>query len=116
MSRKYVKEMLKMIDKSPTAYHVIANVKNILDEAGFTALDEAEAWDIQAGEKYYVTRNDSSLIAFTVPRAASACAISARLSKNTAVCFLHLGLTVHFLLQAEYLSEMEKESDLYLLI
>lgn len=69
MSRKYVKEMLKMIDKSPTAYHVIANVKNILDEAGFTALDEAEAWDIQAGEKYYVTRNDSSLIAFTVPRA-----------------------------------------------
>ena len=67
MSKAYAKEILKLIDKSPTAYHVIANAKDILDAAGYTGLKENEVWKLEAGGKYYVTRNDSSLIAFAVP-------------------------------------------------
>ncbi|MBR6171834.1 MAG: M18 family aminopeptidase [Eubacterium sp.] len=64
----YAEEVLKLIDQSPTAYHVIRNAKTILDQAGFTGLEEADRWKLEAGGEYYVTRNDSSLIAFTIPR------------------------------------------------
>ena len=56
------KELLNLIDKSPTAYHVIENAKEVLDMAGYKSLKEAEVWNLEAGENYYVTRNDSSLI------------------------------------------------------
>jgi aspartyl aminopeptidase len=68
MSKAYAKEILKLIDKSPTAYHVVANAKDILDAVGYTGLRENEVWKLEAGGKYYVTRNDSSLIAFAVPK------------------------------------------------
>ena len=42
-------------------------MKHMLEEHGFTALHESQAWNIQAGGKYYVTRNGSSMIAFIVP-------------------------------------------------
>ena len=62
------KELLNLIDKSPTAFHVIENAKEILEQAGFKMLKEQEVWNLQAGEKYYVSRNDSSLIAFSIPK------------------------------------------------
>lgn len=40
MNSKYAKDILKLIDKSPTAYHVIENIKGILDAADFTGLKE----------------------------------------------------------------------------
>ena len=60
MNKEYARELLSLIDKSPTAYHVIDNVKCILNAAGFTGLNESEVWKLEAGGKYYVTRNDSS--------------------------------------------------------
>jgi aspartyl aminopeptidase len=62
------KELLNLIDKSPTAYHVIENAKDILDKAGYKRLKETEVWHLEAGENYYVSRNDSSLIAFSIPK------------------------------------------------
>lgn len=66
-TRDYGREMLDFIEKSPSCFHVIANLKNRLDAAGFTPLDESESWAVGPGGRYYVTRNDSSLIAFCVP-------------------------------------------------
>ena len=40
----------------------------MFENAGFVKLDEVEKWELNAGSKYYVTRNDSSIIAFTYPR------------------------------------------------
>ncbi len=68
MSKEYARELLSLIDKSPTAYQVVDNVKCILDAAGFKGLKESEVWKLEAGGKYYVTRNDSSVIAFTIPK------------------------------------------------
>ncbi|MCR5103516.1 MAG: M18 family aminopeptidase [Eubacterium sp.] len=68
MSKEYAKKVIELIDKSPTAFHVVENAKAILDSQGFTGLKESDVWSLVAGGKYYVTRNDSSIIAFTIPK------------------------------------------------
>lgn len=65
---KCAKGMLEFIEKSPSCFHVIDNMKKSLEEQGFKELREAEAWKVEAGGAYYVTRNDSSLIAFRLPQ------------------------------------------------
>lgn len=65
--RKYAEEMLEFIEKSPTAFHAVANLAASLEGQGFRRLEEADAWKLAAGEGYYVTRNGSSLIAFRLP-------------------------------------------------
>lgn len=52
------------IRNSPTPFHAVANMAKQLEGAGFLRLDEAEAWKLRASGKYFVTRNNSSLIAF----------------------------------------------------
>ncbi len=61
------RELINFIDKSPTAFHAVANIKAELAGVGFTELHEDERWTIKAGGKYFVTRNDSAIIAFAVP-------------------------------------------------
>lgn len=65
MSKKTAKELLTFLDASPSCYHAIANVEEML--GGFTKLNEADSWQLQPGGSYYVVRKDSSLIAFRVP-------------------------------------------------
>ena len=65
--KDYNREMLAFIEQCPSCFHVIAYWKERLEEAGFCELPERAKWRVQAGGKYYVTRNDSSLIAFCVP-------------------------------------------------
>lgn len=60
--------MLDFINASPTCYHAVKNVKGRLEAAGFAELKEKEDYTLQWGKKYYVVRNDSSLIAFVLPK------------------------------------------------
>ncbi|CAA6801104.1 MAG: Aspartyl aminopeptidase [uncultured Sulfurovum sp.] len=60
--------LLGFLDASPTPFHVTKNMSMMLENAGFKELNEAEAWCLEEGEKYFVTRNDSSIIAFTYPK------------------------------------------------
>lgn len=64
---KCAREVLDFIEKSPSCFHAVANVKEMLQEQGFTEVKEAQKWDLVPGEGYYVTRNDSALIAFRLP-------------------------------------------------
>ena len=57
--------LLGFLDASPTPFHATLNITMMLDNAGFIKLIETQKWDLKKGEKYYVTRNDSSVIAFT---------------------------------------------------
>lgn len=66
---KIAKNMLNFIEKSPTCFHAIENMKRELAEAGFSELTEGEKWTLTPDEGYYVTRNDSSIIAFRLPAA-----------------------------------------------
>ena len=63
------KDMMSFIEKSPTAFQVTANFMELLDDAGFVRLNERDRWHLIPGGKYYVTRNDSSIIAFRMPAA-----------------------------------------------
>jgi len=65
--QKCAKEMLEFIEKSPSCFHAVANVKKLLEEQDFTELKERQDWTLEAGKGYYVTRNDSSMIAFRLP-------------------------------------------------
>lgn len=59
--------MLEFVEHSPSCFHVIANIKELLEEQGYAELKETEEWKPEPGRGYYVTRNDSSLIAFELP-------------------------------------------------
>lgn len=62
------KELLAFLDASPSCFHAVKNLSGLLTEAGFTPLAENRRWQIQPGGKYFVTRNGSSLAAFTIPK------------------------------------------------
>ena len=61
-----VSQMLNFIDNSPSCYHAIENLSNML--SGFEKLEEGELWKMKRGGSYYVVRGDSSMIAFTIPK------------------------------------------------
>jgi len=70
MYEKAAKELFAFIENSPSPFHVIDHMKTMLDEHGFIGLREDNRWKLEAGRKYYVTRNDSSIIAFAIPQQA----------------------------------------------
>lgn len=61
------KKLFSFIEQSPTAFHAVANGERALEHAGFQRLREGAPWKLEANKGYYVTRNQSSLIAFRVP-------------------------------------------------
>lgn len=63
----YAEGLMEYIDSCPTNYHSIKKQTEILSAAGFKEIKENEKWEIVAGNKYYVNRNDSAIIAFTIP-------------------------------------------------
>ncbi|MCX6073443.1 MAG: M18 family aminopeptidase [Campylobacterales bacterium] len=65
--RPFNENLLKFIDASPTPFHAVGQMVIVLESKGFKKLDECGVWDLVDGENYYVTRNDSSIIAFTYP-------------------------------------------------
>ena len=63
MYDEIISGLTDFIGKSPTAFHAVANLEVILRENGYQRLCEGEKWEIVKGGRYYVTRNDSSIIA-----------------------------------------------------
>ncbi len=60
--------LLGFLDASPSSFHATKNMSMMLANAGFIELDEVNKWKLEDGKKYFVTRNDSSIIAFTYPK------------------------------------------------
>ncbi len=63
--RAFNEQLLSFLENSPTPFHAVASMRAILDDAGFTALDESQAWSLVPG-RYYVIRNGSSIVAFVL--------------------------------------------------
>jgi len=66
MYKKTSQELLTFLQKSPTAFHAIENMKEELINDGYTELLEGRHWDIKVGGKYFVTRNNYSIIALNI--------------------------------------------------
>lgn len=62
----FAQELIDFITESPTAFHATYNVEQSLKEDGFTEVKECDKWNIEKGGKYYLKKNDSAIIAFTV--------------------------------------------------
>ena len=62
------KELAQFLEGSPSCFHAVENMKKPLLNENFVELQENQKWHIQPGGRYFVTRNGSSLIAFTIPQ------------------------------------------------
>ncbi|CAH9097269.1 unnamed protein product [Cuscuta europaea] len=65
-SSSIVGDLLDYLNESWTQFHATAEAKRQLIAAGFHLLNENEEWDLKPGERYFFTRNMSSLVAFAI--------------------------------------------------
>lgn len=63
---EFAKDLIEFVHKSPTNYHLVENVAELLLENGFKNLSLRERWNIEKGGKYFTIKNDSSIVAFVV--------------------------------------------------
>ena len=68
MYENSTKALMGFLEKSPTPFHVVANVRAILKEQGFEELSEGSSWNLKDNGKYFVVRNESSVLAFRLPK------------------------------------------------
>jgi len=61
---KFNFDLMDFIGLSPTPFHAVEGMIYKLECAGYRRLYEADSWQLEAAQGYYVTRNDSSIIAF----------------------------------------------------
>ncbi|MFP6809365.1 MAG: M18 family aminopeptidase [Pseudomonadales bacterium] len=57
--------LLSYVQKSPTPFHATSGMATILEDSDFCELDETAKWQLSPG-KYFVRRNQSSIIAFVL--------------------------------------------------
>lgn len=62
-----IEKLLNFLNASPVNFLAVETIKKQLDETGFKKLDAGDKWpEIKAGDRYYITKNDSSIYAFRV--------------------------------------------------
>ncbi len=67
-SRELNQELFNFIKSSPSPFHAVASAAALLEADGFSRLQEQDTWNLLPGGKYYVTRNQSSIAAFRIPK------------------------------------------------
>ncbi len=62
-----IKRLLSFLDASPVNFLAVKNITEELEQNGFRRVDATEALgDVKAGDKLFVTKNDSSVYAFQI--------------------------------------------------
>lgn len=83
----YAGKMLEFIKKSPSCFHAVENIKEILLASGFTEINEGDRWELKPQGKYFVSRNGSALIAFIMPATAIPAAFYITAAHSDSPCF-----------------------------
>lgn len=65
---KYVIELFDFIKACPSPYHAVEQIKYILNNFKYEELKESDEWTIKPNSKYYVIRDNASLITFKTPK------------------------------------------------
>jgi len=65
-ARQQVQNLLDFIDASPSPWHVVSTIEAQLaaQTPAWQRLDETAKWVLQSGGRYYVVRDDSSIVLF----------------------------------------------------
>lgn len=68
-----IKRLLSFLDASPVNFLAVKNITEELQQHGYRRIDTTEALGtVKAGDKFFVTKNDSSIYAFQIGRKALA--------------------------------------------
>jgi len=67
MVSPFIGRLADFLDRSPTPWHAVANISELLERAGFIRLDERSMWTLEAGASYFVVRSDGALVAWRQP-------------------------------------------------
>ncbi|KDP30945.1 hypothetical protein JCGZ_11321 [Jatropha curcas] len=59
-------DLIHFLNASPTAFHAVDEAKKRLRNAGYVQVSEREDWKLEAGKKYFFTRNHSTIVAFAI--------------------------------------------------
>ena len=59
--------LMDFLNGAHSVFHAVAGIEKVLQENGYTCLQEQARWELVPGGKYYVTRGGSAVIAFQVP-------------------------------------------------
>ena len=62
-----LEDLFHFLQAGVTPFHAAAEAARLLDAAGYTRLEESAYWNLEAGRGYYVTRNNSAVIAWRIP-------------------------------------------------
>lgn len=62
----HAEDLVQFVTGAVTPYHAVDSMARRLEDAGFTRLDEADAWTLHGGDQRYVVRDGGSLIAVRV--------------------------------------------------
>lgn len=61
-----INRLLKWLDASTCNFMAVATIVGELESKGFSRLNAADEWKLEAGGRYYVVKNDSAVFAFVV--------------------------------------------------
>ncbi len=68
---KYGNNLISFINESPVACYAIKNVSNILKQKGYKEVKEYQAYTFKQGDKVFIIRNDSTIVAFNIGKEVS---------------------------------------------
>lgn len=104
-------DFVDFVNASPTPYHAVQSASARFEKAGFKLIRERDSWasTLRPGGKYYLTRNASTIVAFTIGRkwrpgnpvaivgahTDSPCLRLKPVSKKTNVGFLQIGVETY---------------------
>ncbi|CAA0816545.1 Zn-dependent exopeptidases superfamily protein [Striga hermonthica] len=68
MENPVADDLVEFLNASPTAFHAVDEAKKRLRSAGYEQVSERDDWKLEAGKKYFFTRNHSTIVAFAIGR------------------------------------------------
>ena len=68
-SETMIKRLLSFLDASPVNFLAVKNITDMLEAGGFRRLDPCQPLGaVNAGDRFFVTKNHSSVYAFRIGR------------------------------------------------
>ncbi|MDG2274058.1 MAG: M18 family aminopeptidase, partial [Halioglobus sp.] len=71
---EFNQQLCGFLSAATTPFHAVAEMVGRLTDSGYVRLTDDAEWDVRAGGKYFLTRNDSSIVAFVLGREPTASA------------------------------------------
>lgn len=65
-AQTYAQHIIEGLNDSVTQFHAVNHCRERLLKGGFQEIREIDAWTLAAGKGYFFTRNNSTIVAFTI--------------------------------------------------